>query len=66
MMYELKWVEKSMHLQEPDVPGDAAMLSLSWIAADYLARIKIKCHGVAHIESTKPINSLSRYLADQM
>lgn len=55
-----------MHLQEPDVPGDAAMLSFSWISADYLARIKIKCHGVEHIESAKPINSLLRYLADQI
>lgn len=65
--YHPKWVKQSPPLQEPDGPGDVVvMLSFAWIAADYLARIKIKCHGVEHIDSTKPINSLKRYLADRI
>lgn len=64
--YHPKWVKKSMHLTEPDSPGDAVMLSFAWITADYLARIKIKHRGVEDIDSTKPINSLKRYLVDRM
>ncbi|KAB2629309.1 RNA-dependent RNA polymerase 6 [Pyrus ussuriensis x Pyrus communis] len=37
-----KCVKGSMHLQEPDVAGDVWMLSFTWIAANYHARIKIK------------------------
>ncbi|KAM1200837.1 hypothetical protein ACFX2I_017061 [Malus domestica] len=64
--YHPKWVKRSIHLQEPDVAGNVAMLSFAWITADYLARIKIKRRGVEHIDSPKPINSLSKYLADRM
>ncbi|XP_021822322.1 RNA-dependent RNA polymerase 6 [Prunus avium] len=65
--YHPKWVKQSPPLQEPDGPGDVVvMLSFAWIAADYLARIKIKCRGVEHIDSTKPINSLKRYLVDRI
>lgn len=64
--YHPKWVKKSMDLQGPDGAGDKVMLSFAWIAADYLARIKIRRCGVGNIDSDKPINSLVRYLAGRM
>lgn len=64
--YHPKWVKKSMDVQEPDGAGDKVMLSFAWIAADYLARIKIRRCGIENVDSDKPINSLVRYLADRM
>ncbi|KAL0311780.1 UNVERIFIED_CONTAM: RNA-dependent RNA polymerase 6 [Sesamum radiatum] len=40
--------------------------SFAWIAADYLARIKIKRRMMENTISTKPIDSLGRYLADKI
>ncbi|KAF3447120.1 hypothetical protein FNV43_RR12300 [Rhamnella rubrinervis] len=64
--YHPAWAKKSMDMQEPDGAGDKVMLSFAWLAADYLARIKIRRCGVGNIDSDKPINSLVRYLADRM
>nr|XP_043610442.1 RNA-dependent RNA polymerase 6-like [Erigeron canadensis] len=64
--YHPTWVKKSLDLQEPDRDGEMLNLSFPWIAADYLARIKIKCRGTGDRKSQKPINSLGWYLADRM
>ncbi|EEF46969.1 RNA-dependent RNA polymerase 6 [Ricinus communis] len=64
--YHPKWVNKSMELQEPDAAGCASMLSFAWIAADYLARIKIRCRGFDGVDTSKPVNSLVKYLADRI
>lgn len=64
--YHPKWVKKSLELQEPDGPENVVMLSFPWIAADYLARIKIKSRRMVTFDSTKPINSLARYLLDRI
>ncbi|PON57077.1 RNA-dependent RNA polymerase-type [Parasponia andersonii] len=64
--YNPEWVKKTRDMQEPDYFENAVMLSFPWIAADYLARIKIKHCGVKDVDSTKPINSLARYLADRI
>ncbi|KAK9946011.1 hypothetical protein M0R45_011495 [Rubus argutus] len=65
--YHPRVMKESLDLQGPDGPGDVPMLSFAWIAADYLARIKIKHRGVGMMDySRKPINSLRRYLADRI
>lgn len=64
--YHPTWLKKSMELREPDAPEATPMLSFPWIAADYLARIKIKCRRMKGIDPTKPINSLASYLSDRM
>lgn len=64
--YNPTWVKKSLGLQEPDRDGEAVNLSFPWIAADYLARIKIKRRGAGDGKSQKPNNSLGQYLADRM
>ncbi|XAR69376.1 RNA-directed RNA polymerase [Bertholletia excelsa] len=64
--YHPIYVKMAMDLQEPDVAGVAVMLSFSWIAVDYLARIKIKSQGISNPDSTKPVSSLARYLVDRM
>lgn len=64
--YHPSWVKRSMEMQEPDGTADTVMLSFAWIAADYLARIKIRCRGVESVESSKPIDSLAKYLADRI
>ncbi|KAF2292442.1 hypothetical protein GH714_022824 [Hevea brasiliensis] len=64
--YHPKWIKKSMELQEPDAAANAAMLSFAWIAADYLARIKIRCRGIEGVDTAKPVNSLVKYLADRI
>lgn len=65
--YHPKWVKMSLDLQQPDGDEDAVMLSFPWIAADYLARIKIRLRGMAHKnDASKPINSLAGYLADRI
>ncbi|GAB2284909.1 RNA dependent RNA polymerase [Dionaea muscipula] len=66
--YHPEWVKKSleMQLQEPDGDGDKVMLSFAWIPADYLVRIKIRCGGEASDDSSKPINSLNKYLAQRI
>ncbi|KAL0315122.1 UNVERIFIED_CONTAM: RNA-dependent RNA polymerase 6 [Sesamum calycinum] len=40
--YQESWVKKSKELHAVDDAGKSVMLSFAWIAADYLARIKIK------------------------
>ncbi|KAL6212072.1 hypothetical protein ACLB2K_017294 [Fragaria x ananassa] len=64
--YHPDWVKKSLDLHGPDGPGDVVMLSFAWIAADYLARIKIKRREVSNIDPKKPINILTKYLADRI
>ena len=70
--YDPYWVKKSLDLQksvdllESDGPRDVVMLSFAWIAADYLARIKIRSGGSENVDSAKPINSLKRYLIDRI
>lgn len=64
--YHSTWVKKAMELQEPDRYGEKVMLSFAWITADYLARIKIRHKGLRNFDSSKPVNSLAKYLADRM
>ncbi|XP_071690797.1 RNA-dependent RNA polymerase 6-like [Rutidosis leptorrhynchoides] len=64
--YDPTWVKKALKLKEPDSEGETVHLSFAWIAADYLARIKIKRRGVGDKNSQKPIDSLGKYLADRM
>lgn len=64
--YHESWVKKSKELQEIDDPGKAVLLSFAWIAADYLARIKIRCRRMENDISNKPIDALGRYLAHRI
>lgn len=64
--YHPNWVKESLDLQEPDGGSETVNLSFAWIAADYLARIKIKRRGAGDAKSGKPIDSLGRYLTDRM
>lgn len=64
--YHPFWLEEAMKMQEPDGEGEQVMLSFAWIAADYLARIKIKRRVMNGVDSTKPINMLARYIADRI
>ncbi|KAL2237326.1 UNVERIFIED_CONTAM: RNA-dependent RNA polymerase 6 [Sesamum indicum] len=64
--YKDSWVKKSKELHAVDDAGKSVMLSFAWIAADYLARIKIKRRMMENSISTKPIDSLGRYLADKI
>ncbi|KAI3696610.1 hypothetical protein L6452_29029 [Arctium lappa] len=64
--YHPIWVKKSLALQEPDRKCETVNLSFAWIAADYIARIKIKRRGAGNGKSHKPIDSLGQYLADRM
>ncbi|CAL5431446.1 unnamed protein product [Camellia sinensis] len=63
--YHPSWVKKSIELHDSDGSGKMVMLSFSWIAADYLARIKIRRREMGNLDTTKPINSLAKYLADR-
>lgn len=65
--YHPIWVKRSLELQNPDeVIGERVMLSFAWITADYLARIKIRRKGTGNVDSSKPINSLARFLIDRI
>ncbi|XVE53622.1 hypothetical protein DITRI_Ditri03aG0017400 [Diplodiscus trichospermus] len=66
--YHPKWVKKTLELQKSESDGFAGvvMLSFAWIAADYLARIKVRHREIRNVDFAKPINSLVRYLADRM
>ncbi|KAK6912565.1 RNA-dependent RNA polymerase, eukaryotic-type [Dillenia turbinata] len=60
--YHPKWVRQSLELQGPEGGKEMVMLSFAWIAADYLARIKIRSLEVNFVDSHKPIDSLARPL----
>ncbi|KAF8035864.1 hypothetical protein BT93_C1784 [Corymbia citriodora subsp. variegata] len=65
--YRPEWVKKSVDLHEHDDGGTSTlMLSFAWIAADFLARIKIRNEKGGNLHSAKPINSLSKYIADRI
>ncbi|KAK4490906.1 hypothetical protein RD792_001622 [Penstemon davidsonii] len=64
--YHESWVKKSKDLLLLDDGGKTVMLSFAWIAADYLARIKIRSRKKENDISTKPIDSLGRYLANKI
>ncbi|CAK7353670.1 unnamed protein product [Dovyalis caffra] len=64
--YHPHWVKKSLELQDPDGAGNSVMLSFAWIAADYIARIKIRHRGMGNVDSAKPVNSLAKYLGERM
>lgn len=71
--YNPKWVKKSRDLQikspenqEPDSLGNMVMLSFPWIAVDYIARTKIRHQGSGKIVSTKPVDSLAKYLSERL
>ncbi|XP_057959968.1 RNA-dependent RNA polymerase 6 [Malania oleifera] len=61
--YHPNWVKKTLELQGPDSGEEVVMLSFAWIAADYLARIKIRCRGTRGTDSSKPIDCLARMLS---
>ncbi|XWS72667.1 hypothetical protein CRYUN_Cryun02cG0060100 [Craigia yunnanensis] len=56
--YHPKWVKKTLELQKSDGADGVVMLSFAWIAADYLARIKVRCQGTGNVDFAKPVNSL--------
>ncbi|CAM8889762.1 unnamed protein product [Rhodiola kirilowii] len=66
--YHPDWVKKSLELRGPidtdNIEDQQVMLSFPWIAADYLARIKIRHTGIAEVDSSKPIASLAKYLSE--
>ncbi|XP_010531131.1 PREDICTED: RNA-dependent RNA polymerase 6-like [Tarenaya hassleriana] len=65
--YHPEWVNKSLKLQQdPGASGNTVMLSFAWIAADYLARIKIRSQGKETFDVGKPVNSLAKYLAERI
>ncbi|VFQ84759.1 unnamed protein product [Cuscuta campestris] len=65
--YHPTWVKRSLELQHPDGAGESVMLSFPWIAADYLARIKLRRRGVTgNSDSSKPMNALSKYIVDRL
>ncbi|KAL6534083.1 RNA-dependent RNA polymerase [Orobanche hederae] len=65
--YHESWLKKSKELDLVDDAGKSVMLSFAWIAADYLARVKIRRRRMKNaISTTKPIDSLGRYLADKI
>ncbi|XP_043719153.1 RNA-dependent RNA polymerase 6-like isoform X1 [Telopea speciosissima] len=66
--YHPEWVMKAQELKDPEVHGNTpAMLSFAWIAADYMARIKIKSRkDNIDVDTSKPINALLSYIADRV
>ncbi|KAI6680171.1 hypothetical protein NL676_034052 [Syzygium grande] len=65
--YHPKCVKKLVDLHEHDDGGTNALkLSFAWIAADFLARIKIRKQKGRNLDLAKPINSLSKYIADRI
>ncbi|CAK8568633.1 unnamed protein product [Lathyrus sativus] len=70
--YHPKWVKKSLDLQiksSDDQEADSlrnVMLSFPWIAVDYLARTKIRNRKVGSFDSTKPVDSLAKYLSERL
>lgn len=72
--YHPKWVKKSVDLQdkapenqEADSLGNV-MLSFPWIAVDYLARTKVRLRNQrsGNFDSTKPVDSLAKYLSERL
>ncbi|TMW91312.1 hypothetical protein EJD97_014500 [Solanum chilense] len=65
--YHPHWVNRTvLELQKTDDVSNTIVLSFAWIAADYLARIKIRKRGMQQSDSTSRINSLGRYLVDKI
>lgn len=65
--YHPEWVKKYLDLQDKSFDHEnKVMLSFPWIAVDYLARIKIRNQGVGSVESTKPVDSLAKFLAERL
>ncbi|GLU10486.1 hypothetical protein SLE2022_272850 [Rubroshorea leprosula] len=64
--YHPEYVNKSLAMQESGDAGSVLTLSFAWIAADYLAGIKIRHQGTENIDLNRPVNSLMRYLTDRM
>lgn len=67
--YHPEWVKKALDLLEPcdGASGvESLLFSFSWIAVDYLARIKIRARGAANLDNNKPINKLVKYIADRV
>lgn len=71
--YHPEWVKKYLDLQDKSSEnqeskglGNRLMLSFPWIAVDYLARIKIRNRGLGNADSTKPVDSLAKYLSERL
>ncbi|KAF0920941.1 hypothetical protein E2562_037788 [Oryza meyeriana var. granulata] len=64
--YHPKWVEKSIGMLDPDGEEMPARLSFAWIPVDYLARIKLKCHGKVIVEGQRPVERLAAYIAERI
>ncbi|EEC70798.1 hypothetical protein OsI_02249 [Oryza sativa Indica Group] len=64
--YHPKWVEKSRGILGPDGEEIPASLSFAWIPVDYLARIKLRCHGKVRVEGQKPVERLAAYISERI
>nr|CAB3477261.1 unnamed protein product [Digitaria exilis] len=64
--YHPKWLQKSRELLGPDCEVMPARLSFAWIAVDYLARIKIRCHGEVKANSQRPVERLAAYISESI
>lgn len=65
--YHPKWLKKSLELRETGKEHYVPVrLSFAWIADDYLVRIKVRSRGQDRNDSSKPINFLAKYLADEI
>lgn len=64
--YHPRWIEKSREIKEPDGDVVPARLSFAWIAADYVARIKIRSRESKKFDNRRPIDTLACYLSERM
>ncbi|CAL1375059.1 unnamed protein product [Linum trigynum] len=64
--YNPTWVKRYAKLQEVDGAVNFVMLSFPWIAADYLARVKVKRRERGSGDGNKPIEVLRRYIAERL
>uniref|UniRef100_A0A0D9V1N7 RNA-dependent RNA polymerase n=1 Tax=Leersia perrieri TaxID=77586 RepID=A0A0D9V1N7_9ORYZ len=64
--YHPKWIEKSRDMVGPDGEEMPSRLSFAWIAVDYLARIKLRCHGKVRVEGQRPVERLAAYISERI
>ncbi|MED6203850.1 RNA-dependent RNA polymerase [Stylosanthes scabra] len=67
--YHPEWVKKSLELQYKSPESqerNMVMLSFPWIAVDYLARTKIRHRNSGNFDSSRPVDSLAKYLSERL